>query len=143
MDFPDVNILIYAVDAGAKDHESYKSWLQNLTDCGDPFAIAEVVLNSFIRITTNPKILDSPLTIDEATDFVDRLARHARCEFIQPGWRHWEAFVELCRNSGVTGNLVPDAYLAALAIELDYDFVTADRDFHKFPGLRWRHPLDE
>jgi len=60
---------------------------------------------------------------------------------VAPGERHWDIFGRLCREGGATGNLVPDAWLAALAIEWGCEFVTTDRDFARFPGLRWRHPL--
>jgi len=59
-----------------------------------------------------------------------------------PGPRHWEIFARLCRKIGARGNRVPDAFLAALAIESGSEWMTADRGFARFPGLRWRHPLD-
>ncbi len=61
---------------------------------------------------------------------------------VSPGERHWEIFSRLCRQTGVKGNLVPDAYLAALAIESGSEWITTDRDYVRFPGLRWRRPLD-
>ena len=60
---------------------------------------------------------------------------------IAPGPRHWGIFAGLCRTTGVRGNLVPDAYLAALAIESGSEWISTDRDYARFPGLRWRHPL--
>jgi len=61
---------------------------------------------------------------------------------VQPGGRHWDIFTRLCRNVSARGNLVPDAYLAALAIESGSELITTDRDFSRFPSLRWRHPLE-
>lgn len=61
---------------------------------------------------------------------------------MSPGERHWEIFTRLCRSARARGNLVPDAYLAALAIESGTEWITTDRDYARFPGLRWRHPLD-
>src|SRR5438477_407916 len=72
----------------------------------------------------------------------DALRARPNCVPIAPGPRHWEVFTGLCRRAGARGNLVPDAYLAALAIESGSEWITADRGFARFPGLRWRHPLD-
>jgi toxin-antitoxin system PIN domain toxin len=62
---------------------------------------------------------------------------------LEPGERHWDIFTGLCREADVRGNLVPDAWLAALAIESGSEWITTDRDFARFPGLRWRHPFDD
>ncbi|MFI5265845.1 MAG: PIN domain-containing protein, partial [Chloroflexota bacterium] len=62
---------------------------------------------------------------------------------LAPGPRHWDIFTSLCTRAGATGNLVPDAYLAALAIESGSEWITTDRGFARYPGLRWRHPLQE
>jgi predicted nucleic acid-binding protein len=67
--------------------------------------------------------------------------RRANCVRLTPGPRNWSIFAELCEKSGATGNVVPDAYHAALAIEHGCEFITTDRGFDRFPGLRWRHPL--
>jgi predicted nucleic acid-binding protein len=71
------------------------------------------------------------------------LREQPTCVPVSPGPRHWDLFVRLCRAAGVRGNLVPDAFLAALVIESGCELVTTDRDFSRFPGLRWRHPFDE
>ena len=60
---------------------------------------------------------------------------------VAPGPRHWRLFTDLCRVAGAKGAIVADAYLAALAIESGSDWITTDRDYARFPGLRWRHPL--
>ena len=60
---------------------------------------------------------------------------------LSPGARHWPIFARLCRESGAIGNLVPDAFLAALALEHGCELITNDGDFARFKGLRWRHPL--
>jgi predicted nucleic acid-binding protein len=61
---------------------------------------------------------------------------------VNPGRNHWAVFIGLCQQAGIKGNLVPDAYLAALAIESGSEWITTDRDYSRFPGLRWRHPFD-
>jgi toxin-antitoxin system PIN domain toxin len=100
------------------------------------------VVSGFIRIVTHPRIFTVPTPLDAALDFTARLKAHDNCLLVEPGTRHWDIFVDLCRSSGARGNLVPDAYLAALAIESGCEWITTDRDFARFPGLRWRHPLN-
>jgi toxin-antitoxin system PIN domain toxin len=95
-----------------------------------------------MRIITRAKIFEVPSTLDEAIGFVTALRERPNCVLISPGSRHWGIFVDLCRKVGAKGNLIPDAYLAALAIESGSEWITTDRDYARFPGLRWRHPLD-
>lgn len=82
-----------------------------------------------------------PTPIDQALAFVEGIRARDAVVFVSPGRRHWEIFSRLCRDADARGNLVPDAYLAALAIESGSELVTTDRDFSRFRGLRWRHPL--
>jgi toxin-antitoxin system PIN domain toxin len=106
-----------------------------------PFGMADMVLSSFLRIVTHPKIFRSPTSLETAIQYVVGLRSRQNCVMMSPGPRHWEIFEQLCRQTGAKGNLIPDAYLAALAIESGSEWITADRDFSRFPVLRWRHPL--
>lgn len=99
------------------------------------------MLSGFLRIVTHPRIFTVPTPIEDAIDFVGALRGQPNCVPVEPGSRHWEIFVNLCRDGHAKGNLVPDAYLAALAIESGCVWITTDRDYARFPGLRWRHPL--
>jgi toxin-antitoxin system PIN domain toxin len=139
----DVNVLIYAADRRCVDHERYVNWLESLVQGNEPFGVAEIVLSAFLRIVTNPRILKQPMDLNAALEFVARIREHDHCIVIHPGPRHWGLFIDLCRRVNARGNLVPDAYLAALAIESGSEWITTDRDYARFPGLRWRHPLDE
>nr|MDQ3389453.1 type II toxin-antitoxin system VapC family toxin [Gemmatimonadota bacterium] len=112
-----------------------------LVDGSDPFALSELVLSGFIRIVTHPKVFATPSPLRAALDFVDELRSQPNCVVVSPGPRHWEIFTRLCGDAGAKGNLVPDAYLAALAIESGSEWATADRGFARFPGLRWLHPF--
>lgn len=103
--------------------------------------MADLVLSAFLRIVTNPRIFARPSTQDEAFAFIDVVREHPNCVRVEPGTRHWELFTRLCRAVNARGNLVTDAYFAALAIESGSQFITADHDFSRFPGLDWRHPL--
>lgn len=137
----DVNVLVYAHHAEARRHDEFRSWFEALVNAESSFGMAELVLSSFIRIVTNPRILRRPLALEPAIAAVDAVRSRANCTLISPGPRHWEIFTGLCRSADARGNLVSDAYLAALAIESGSEWITTDRDYSRFPGLRWRHPL--
>ena len=139
MQLPDVNVLIYAHREDAPEHDRYAAWLRSLTDGAEPFALSEVVLASFLRIVTNPRIFDPPTPMETAVAFCQRLVDWPRAVLVAPTRRHWDVFVGLCAS--IQGPLVTDAYLAALAIEHGCELVTTDSDFARFQGLRWRHPL--
>jgi toxin-antitoxin system PIN domain toxin len=136
-----VNVLVYAFQEGAPDHDRYRAWLSTAVASDEPFGISELVLSGFLRVTTHPRVFSPPAPIERALDFARTLKAQPNAVVVSPGARHWEIFERLCRASGAKGNLVADAYLAALAIESGSEWITTDRDFSRFPGLRWRHPL--
>lgn len=105
--------------------------------------MSELVLSGFVRVVTNPRVFSPPSDIGKALRFADTLRSHPNAVVVAPGPRHWEIFSRLCREADTKGNLVADAYLAALAIESGSEWITDDRDFSRFPGLRWRHPLGD
>lgn len=94
-----------------------------------------------VRIVTNPRIYSVPTPLGEALEFVEAILAQPRAVIVRPGDDHWSIFTSLCRSYEARGNLVTDAWLAALAIEHGCEFITADRDFARFDGLRWRHAL--
>ena len=89
-----------------------------------------------------PGTFDPPSPLDAALRFVEEIKARPNYVEVKPGARHWEIFVNLCRRANAKGKLVPDAYLAALAIESGIEWITTDRGYGRFPGLRWRHPLE-
>jgi uncharacterized protein len=137
----DVNVLVYAFREDSPDHLEYRQWLEDLVNSEEDFGVSELVLSGFLRITTHPRIFKPPSPLDEALGFVTALRAQPNCSLVSPGPRHWEIFTHLCRHTEATGNLVPDCYLAALAIESGSEWVTTDGHFGRFPGLSWRHPL--
>jgi len=141
MRLPDVNLLLYAFRDAAPDHQRYRAWLEATVDAEEPFAVADIVLSGFVRVATHPRIFDPPASLDEAFAFARALRGAPTAVLVVPGPRHFDLFEKLCRDGGARGNLVSDAYLAALVIESGSELVTTDRDFARFPGLRWRHPL--
>ncbi|HMP73270.1 MAG TPA: PIN domain-containing protein [Kiritimatiellia bacterium] len=106
------------------------------------FGLSELVLSSVVRITTHPRVFQQPSRIEESLAFCNALLEQPNAVRVAPGPRHWGIFCSLCEKVGAKGNLAADAYLAALAIESGAEWITTDRDFSRFPGLSWRHPLD-
>lgn len=141
MILPDVNVLIYAHREEMPEHGRYRSWLETMIDGHEAYGMSDLVLSGLVRIVTNRRNFKTPTPIEAALRFADQVRDQPHCVTISPGPRHWPIFTGLCRSAGARGNLVPDAYLAALAIESGSEWVTADRGFARFPGLRWRHPL--
>ena len=139
----DVNVLVHAYRTGASDHERYRAWLQDMVNGEAGYATSDIVLSGFVRIVTHPRVFSPPSPIEHALAFVEAFRSQPNATPVAPGPRHWEIFAKLCRTAGAKGNLVPDAYLAALAIETGSEWITADRDFARFPGLRWRRPFDD
>lgn len=137
---PDVNILVYAFRRDVPQHSVCRPWLERLLDSGSSFGMADLAISGFLRIVTNQDVFKKPSPLNKAIDFAFQLRSHANCVVVAPGERHFEIFASLCRVVGATGNLVPDAYFAALAIESGCEWVTLDRDYRYFPGLRWRGP---
>lgn len=141
MILPDVNVLVYAFREDSADHDAYRAWLTTQLAAPEPYAVSELVLASFLRIVTNRRIYQSPSPLESAMAFATVVRDRPNAAIVRPGPRHWEIFEDLITRTRTTGSRVTDAYLAALAVESDAEFVTADRDFSRFPGLRWRHPL--
>lgn len=141
MILPDVNVLIHAFRPDAERHADYKEWLECSLVREQAVGVSDVVLSGLVRITTHPRVFAKPSKIAEVFEFCTSLLVQPNVVRIVAGNRHWNIFAELCRRVEARGNLVADAYFAALAIECGAEWITTDRDFARFPGLRWRHPL--
>lgn len=138
----DVNLLVYAHREDAERHAEYRAWLQNALSAPSGVAVSDLVLSGCLRIITHPRIFERPTPLAVALDFVEDFRSRPEVKVLGPGPKHWEIFINLCRKGEAKGNLVPDAYHAALAIEWGCEWISSDRGFSRFPGLRWRHPLD-
>lgn len=138
----DVNVLVNAHRVDAPDHERHLAWLDEARVAAEPLGLSDIVLSGFLRVVTHPKVFRDPTPPVTALEFAENVRRSPAAVAISPGERHWEIFTDLCRSADARGNLVPDAFLAALAIENNATFVTADRGFHRFPALRVEHPVD-
>ena len=137
----DVNVLVYAARKDAIDHAQYQHWLETALNGAEPVGIAAESLATVVRITTHRKIWAQPLTHDQAFTFVDVVLSGRAALVVEPGPDHWAGFERLCRVADARGNLVSDAWLATIALDHHATLITTDRDFARFPGLRWRHPL--
>ncbi|MBP9144948.1 MAG: type II toxin-antitoxin system VapC family toxin [Thermoanaerobaculia bacterium] len=143
MILPDVNVLVGAYRSDAERHDEYREWLFAETRSGAAFGISEPVLVGFLRVVTHPRVFARPSPLVAAMQFADALLALPGCRLLRAGPRYWEILRQTCAHADARGNLVSDAAHAALALEHDCVWITADRDFARFPGLRWRHPLDD
>lgn len=137
----DVNVFINARRADAPDHHPIKEWLEGALVSSEIFGVSELVMSAFVRLVTNHRFAPSTDTPAEAIAFCDAVLAAPAARPVRPGAQHWRIFSDVVRTTGARANVVPDAYLAALAIENGATFVTSDRGFARFPGLRLLDPL--
>ncbi len=138
----DVNVFLYAHRPESLRHDEYREWIAYALAGREPFGVSESVLASFVRICTNHRVYRDPTPPAVALDFCAAVLAGQSAVPVRPGRRHWAIFDDLCRSLGARANVVPDAYLAALSIEHSATWITTDRGFARFPGLRWRTPLN-
>jgi len=137
----DVNVLIYAFRKDVQQHALCNPWLTDVVAGDARFGLSPLVLNAVVRITTNPRAYREPSSLAEAFTFCDYLLGQPHCQIVEPGERHWDIFRRLCTETNTRGPRVTDAWFAALAIEGGCEWITLDRDFARFPGLKWRVPV--
>jgi uncharacterized protein len=135
---PDAIVLIYAFRADSAEHARYRAWLEEIVNGPAAYGVSPQVLGSVARICTHARIFARPRSLDEVFEFCGQLMAQPNATVIVPGERHWPIFEALCRQSKATGNLVQDAWNAALAIEAGCEWITTDRDYARFAGLNWR-----
>lgn len=133
-------MLVHAFRADSNDHRLCLAWLKRVLAGESRYAVSPQVLGSLIRVTTHPRIFASPSALAETLQFCQAVMAPSHCVLVHPGLRHWGIFERLCEAADARGNLVADAWFAALAIESGCEWITLDRDYARFPGLRWRAP---
>ena len=138
----DVNVLIYAHREETPDHKKYKDIVEKIVNNNETYGISSLVASGFLRVATHPRIFTPPTPQKKAFTFINEIMERPNCVLIEPGALHWSIFCSLCEKSNARGNLVPDAYIAAMAIESGNVLITTDRDYSRFPGLKWKHPLE-
>lgn len=136
MKLVDANVLLYAVNADARQHEPAREWLDHALSGEETVAFSWVVLLAFIRISTHPGIFGSPLSAETAFDVAEAWLAQPGAVLVEPTRRHPGILRGLLADVGTAGNLVNDAHLAALAIEHRADVVSFDADFTRFRGVR-------
>jgi toxin-antitoxin system PIN domain toxin len=140
MILPDVNVLIHAFRKDVPQHAVCRTWLGDVVSGDARFALSTLVLSAVVRITTNPRAFKTPSAIEEAFGFCDNLRSQPHCQIVEPGERHWDIFRRLCVGTDTRGSRITDAWLAALAIEWGCEWITLDRDYARFPELKWQVP---
>ena len=139
----DANILLYAEDSRSEHHEVARTWWDAQLSGSDPMALCWPVLTAFIRIGTNTRLHQRPLTLKEAIDRVQSWLDQPCVRIIQSTDQHWPIFQQMLRAGNATANLVSDAHLAALAVEHNCVLYSTDTDFARFRGLKWKNPVAE
>lgn len=137
----DVNLLLYAVISGFRQHQAARKWWEQQLNGQAEVGLAGPAVFGFLRIATNPRVLVTPMSIDEAIGHVRSWLSRPNVRFLVPGTRHLDLALELLSGVGTAANLTTDAQLAAHAIEMDADMCSNDTDFARFSDLRWVNPL--
>jgi uncharacterized protein len=137
----DANILLYAEDSLHPFHQKASTWWDFRLSGNENVCLCWTVLSAFIRIGTNPRIFENPLSLDQAIYRVQSWLDQPNTRIVRPTERHWPVFQQLLLGGQALANLVTDAHLAALAIEHGCELVSTDSDFARFPELKWRNPL--
>lgn len=138
----DVNLLLYAVNGDAPEHEAAREWLDQALSSEEQVGLPWIVVIGFLRISTRAGIFAKPLAVADAIAIVDGWFAQSTAVLLHPGSRHWDTLRSLLSHAGTAGNLTTDAHLAALAIEYRATLCTTDRDFSRFGSrLRFLNPL--
>jgi len=137
----DANILLYAEDSLQSRHQEARAWWDDQLSGSGVVCLCWTVLSAFIRIGTNPRVFETPLSLEQALGRVQSWMDQPCTRIVRPTERHWTVFQEMLREGQAVANLVTDAHLAALAIENGCELVSTDADFARFSGLKWKNPL--
>ena len=138
---PDTNLFLYAYDANAREHRRARAWLQEAFSGSEIVGIAWQTISGFVRILTHPAVSGDRYSLEEAMAIVDEWLELPNVRILNPGQQHWTLLRKVLLSGNARGNLITDACLAALAMEFGGVLYSNDRDFARFPGLRWVNPL--
>ena len=138
---PDINLLIYVHNVDAPESDAAQGWWQDLLGGTETIGVPWAVATGFVRIITNPRIMNSPLSLETAADRVQGWFGYDHVNPLNPGDRHLALFRRNLKVEGSGSNSVTDAHIAALAMEYDAEVHTNDAGFARFLGLRWRNPI--
>ncbi|WP_440998080.1 type II toxin-antitoxin system VapC family toxin [Arhodomonas sp. SL1] len=138
----DANLLLYAVNADLPQHARARHWWEQVLSGTEAVGIPWVVILAFLRLSTNPRIFERPLSVEGAMAYVDQWMAQPPVNAVAPGLNHWPVLRNLMEAVGTGGNLTTDAHIAALALEHGYTVYSADNDFRRFAGVRYVNPLE-
>jgi len=137
----DANILLYAEDSLHPRNQQARLWWDGRLSRTEPVCLCWTVLSAFIRIGTNPRVFDHPLSLEQALTRVQSWLDQPCTRIVRPTERHWTIFQQMLTDGQAVANLVTDAHLAALAVEHGCELASTDSDFARFPKLKWSTPL--
>ncbi len=137
----DANILLYAEDSLSPFHQKALKWWDDQLSGSEPVCLCWTVLSAFIRIGTNPRVFEYPLSLEQALVRIQGWFDQPCTRIIRPTEHHWTTFQQMLNDGQAVANLVTDAYVAALALEHGCTVASTDADFARFPKLKWINPL--
>jgi len=138
----DANLLIYSYDTDSSDHKKSRAWVEKMFSGAEPVGLPWQTVTAFLRVVTNRRLPGSRLTVEQATQIVEEWLEQPNVRILTAGDEHWSVLKRTMVEGRASGSLVSDAELAALTVEYGGVLYTADRDFARFPGLRWVNPLE-
>jgi toxin-antitoxin system PIN domain toxin len=137
----DANLLLYAYDPRAAEHDDSRTWFEATMSGVELVRFAWLTLWAFLRISTNPRVFEHPLSVAESEAIVSSWLAQPIAGILEPQERHWEILKRMLHSGQAAGPLVIDAMLAAIAVEHGATLCTTDRDFARFQELKWTNPL--
>lgn len=137
----DANILLYAYDSNSENHAKARAWMEDVFSGGTPVGLPWQTVAAFLRVVTNPRLPGRRLSPEEAVELVESWLGQPNVRLLAPGDLHWSLLRQMLIEGQTRGPLVSDAQLAALTLEYGGVLHSTDRDFARFPGLRWSNPL--
>lgn len=137
----DANLLLYAYDSASTHHAKARTWIESVFSSGEAIGLPWQTIGAFLRILTNPQLPGERFSLPEAVAIVDRWLDQPNICALAAGDDHWPLLRRVVLEGQAPGPLISDAQLASLTIEYGGELYTTDRDFARFPGLRWKNPL--
>ncbi|MGH9498499.1 MAG: TA system VapC family ribonuclease toxin [Terriglobales bacterium] len=137
----DANILLYAYDSASPHHAKAREWVERVFSSGELIGLPWTTIAAFLRIVTNTRLPGERMTLTEAVAVVDHWFEQPNVVALGPSEHHWQVFRNVILEGQAPGGLISDAQLAAITMEVGGELYTTDRDFARFPGLRWQNPL--
>jgi uncharacterized protein len=137
----DANLLIYSYDLDSAHHKKSLSWLEELLSGVEAVGLPWQSVSAFLRVITNRRLSGMRVTLEQAVQVVDEWLQQPNVQILVPADQHWSVLRQMILEGRASGPLVSDAEIAAITIEHGAVLHTTDRDFARFPGLRWKNPL--